>query len=260
MKRLTSLSNPAVKELVRLQRESSERRRRGLFIIESERELKRAISADFELVEFYTSRPGFVPVALADAQVIEVTDQIIAKAAYRENPEGFIAVLRPRMTALEQVVERLDAGPLIVCSGLEKPGNIGAILRSADAAGAAAMLIDRPDADVFNPNIIRASTGAVFTMPIVTESAERIAPWLREHSVRILAATPDGAVEHTQADLSGRCAIVMGAEAEGLNAFWNEAADVRVAVPMRGHIVDSLNVSVTAAVLLYESLRQRASA
>ena len=260
MKKLTSLTNPLVKDLVRLQRESSQRRERGLFVVESERDLRRAIDAGFRVRQLFVAKP-LLDVALSEelarggTEVVEITDAILHKAAYREHPEGFIAVLESRVTPLAEL--SVDTGPIIVCSGLEKPGNIGAILRTADAAGAAAMLIDQPEADVFNPNVIRASTGAVFAVPIVSEAPEVLLAWLRKHQVRIIAATPEAAVEHTAADLTGRCALVLGAEAQGLSEFWKKAAEVNVVVPMRGRIVASLNVSVTAAVLMYEALRQR---
>lgn len=250
---LTSLANPRVKRVVRLREQSGERRATGLFCVESRRELDRAAAAGFQVVDLYCCPELYRGDAPKDA--CRVTEPVLRKMALRENPEGLVAVVKARECSWHDVPD--GAGLFVVCGGLEKPGNIGAILRSADAAGAAAVLIDSPDFDVFNPHCIRASTGAVFGVPVVCDTRENLLAALRQRGVQIVAATPEAATPYTRADLKRPTAFVMGGEAEGLAPFWKEAADVKVSIPQRG-TVDSLNVSVTAALLLFEAVRQRA--
>jgi TrmH family RNA methyltransferase len=268
---ITSTTNPRIKQLARLLDHPSHRRADRLFLVESPRDFHRAVAAGFTLLELYL-QPDLDPPTLAAAidasgrdhpALFHITPEVNRKIAIRENPTGLVALFsshRPDRSLDDLLASPSSAanlGPVLVLSGLEKPGNIGAIMRSADAAGAAAILIDQPDADVFNPNAIRASTGAVFTVPTICATAQAIAASLRQHHWRIVAATPESAVDVYGLDLTGRMALVLGAEAEGLSDFWRAAADERVAIPMRGQCADSLNVSVTAAVLLFESLRQR---
>jgi TrmH family RNA methyltransferase len=259
VQRITSTSNPRVKEIVRLQKGGAERRDSGLFCIERTRELTRAIDAGFEPVELFVvpekaNDPALLAAAAKGAPVVEVSPEVLAKMAYQENPQGFLAVMRAKFADPAKLY--VDGGLYVVLSGLEKPGNVGAILRTADAAGATGVLIDAPAFDLFNPNCIRASTGAVFSVPVVCGERTQIVGWLREQRVQIVAATPEATRRYTAADLKGSTAIVMGAEAEGLDKTWREAADLRVSIPMHG-AADSLNVSVTAALLLFEAVRQR---
>ena len=262
MDELTSPSNPRVKAVVRLQRQAGERRRTGLFCVESARELGRALDAGFDVEQFYLCPQCFEEGDLVDrvaatgqASMYRISQPVLQKLAYRQNPQGMVAVLRARSSDLA-TLELADPALVVVCSGLEKPGNIGAILRSADAAGASAVFIDCPGADVFNPNTVRASTGAVFALPIVCEAREALIDWCRQRGVLIVAASPDADHPHTEADLRGPSALVVGSEAAGLDPAWREAADTTVVVPMHGS-VDSLNVSVTAALLAFEAMRQR---
>jgi len=253
---ITSLANPRVKQVARLQSQSRQRRSEGLFCIEAERELERALAAGFELVDLYVHEDASAPPCGRDAvDVIRVSEAVLAKMTYRQNPQDFVAVFKARHAAWDDL-PRVDVPLYVVCSGLEKPGNIGAILRSASGAGADAVLIDDADADLFNPNTIRASTGAVFSMPIVCDEPAAMIEQLRGRGVKLVAAAPDGSVVYSEADLAGPTALVLGAEAEGLSGAWRDAADVCVTIPMWG-AVDSLNVSVTAAVLLFEAARQR---
>ncbi len=262
MKRLTSPANPRIKTLARLQNASA-RRAAGRFLVESERELQRAIDAGFSVIELYLCDDLPVDETLvqragdAGAALIAITRPILDKVTYRQNPQGLVAVLERRTARLHHVA--LGDPPLVlVCTGLEKPGNIGAILRTADAAGVDAVFIDSPEADLFNPNCIRASTGAVFSMPIVCETGDELRDYLAEQGLTVIAATPDAHMAHTRAPFAEPCAIVLGSEDRGLDIAWREVADVPVCVPMFGR-VDSLNVSVTAALLMYEARRQRAS-
>jgi RNA methyltransferase, TrmH family len=252
--RISSPGNPRIKQLVRLQRRSSARRESGLFCVESQRELWRALDAGFELVEAFVCAELFT--GSVDApQVTHVSETVLRKVAYRQNPEGLVAIFRSRGLGLQDLAWN-GSKLLVVCSGVEKPGNVGAILRSADAAGVAAVLIDSPDADIYNPNCIRASTGAVFSVPVVCASREAIRQTLSSQGVTIAAAAPEGAITYTDADLSGSIALVFGAEAAGLDPFWRVASDLAVRIPQRG-TVDSLNVSVTAALMMFEAVRQR---
>jgi len=257
MPAITSPSNDRVKQVVRLQTQSRQRRKAGRFCIEHPRDLRRAIDHGYTVAELYHCPDlGDAPTDIHAEQTFEVTEAVLAKMSYREHPEPFVAVLGERRTTLKDLA--IDGPPLIVvCSGLEKPGNLGAVLRSADAAGADAVFVDSPDVDLYNPNCIRASTGAVFGLPVVGDSPSNLRYWLGEHEVLTLAATPEARMTYLSINLRGPTALIVGAEAEGLDPFWRDAADLQVSIPMNGRVADSLNVSVTAAVLLFEAMRQR---
>lgn len=264
MQVITSANNPKVKQAAKLG-QSSHRRRSGQFLIEYSRDLHRALDAGFVCRRFFVDPDRFDDEILlhrlrsGGADEYVVPGHVLGKLAYREHPEGLVAVMARQLYALEQMQVRRSA-LLLVLSGLEKPGNIGALLRSADAAGVDGVLIESKGAggvDVFNPNTIRASTGAVFTMPIAVAEGATLRSWLAGQQVRILAVVPDGAVAHTQANLTGAVALVLGAEAEGLAADWQESASATVRIEMSGKAADSLNVSVAGALLMFESRRQR---
>lgn len=248
---ITSLSNPRVKQVVRLQTKASQRKREGVFCIESQRELDRALAAGFELVESYVCPTLFDGDPPEGAEA--VSEAVMRKMAYRQNPQGVLAVMRSRTTPLGQLPR---GGLTVVLSALEKPGNIGAILRTADAAGAAAVLIDQCDFDVFNPNTIRSSTGAVFSLPIVCADRRTLIDYFERGDTQLIALSPDGAVDYTEAKYADDCTLVLGAEAEGLDPAWKQAADQTVRITMRG-TVDSLNVSVSGALVLFEARRGR---
>jgi TrmH family RNA methyltransferase len=191
----------------------------------------------------------------AAAEVIEVTPAVFAKLAYRENPDGWLAIVpSPR-----QPLEALDLGHnplLLVAETVEKPGNLGALLRSADAAGVTAVIVCDAATDVNNPNVVRSSRGTRFTVPVVEAGTPETLAWLTSRGVRIAAATPHAALAYTDVNLGGPLAIAVGAEADGLSAAWLDRADLRVRIPMRGK-VNSLNVATSAALLLFEAVRQR---
>ena len=239
---ITSVDNPRVKEVVRLRR-SRERRRAGLFVAEGPREVARAAQAGLRLRAVY-----HVPALLDWEGAEEVDERVLAKMSYRAEPEGVLAVV--------EVPERpLPANPtlLLVAVGIEKPGNLGAMARTADAAGADALLVAEARSDPWNPNAIRASTGAVFTLPVVDVTLDDVAAL----PMTKVAAVPGAATRHSDADLTKPTAILVGAEDDGLPAAWRAVADLEVAIPMRARTVDSLNASTSAAVLLYEAVRQR---
>jgi TrmH family RNA methyltransferase len=267
---ITSTDNPRVKEVVRLRR-AGERRRTGLFIAEGPREVGRAVAAGLVVRAVYVApelmpdwpgagdvpdRPGATDVpdrpAVADLRdrvtATEVSARVLARMSYRADPEGVLAVVEAPRRALPD-----DPTLLLVAVGIEKPGNLGAMARTADAAGADALLVADAPVDPWNPNAIRASTGAVFTLPIVETTRDELA----ELTVQKVAAVLGARTAHTHADLTRPTAILIGAEDAGLPDDWRALADVQVEIPMRGATADSLNASAAAAVLLFEAVRQR---
>lgn len=261
--RITSLQNPRIKSVVRL-RKRRERDRLGLMLVEGLRELSRALDAGIAVEEVFicpsrsTGKEEKSPVGaygLEGVKVFEVSSRVFAKLAYREASSSLVAVARKRTHELESL-PAVDNPFYLVVDAVEKPGNLGAILRSADAAGTAGLIVSDPGTDLYNPNIIRSSLGTVFTVPVAVADAAKAVEWLQRRNIRIFAASPEGSVSYTGADLASPCAIVVGREDLGLSDTWLEAADQRILIPMKGR-ADSLNVSAAAAVLLYEAVRQR---
>lgn len=267
---ITSVQNPRIKELVHL-RQGRKRRQAGKFLIDGRREVDRALRSGFPVVEVYFARnfidePTWVWLRNASDRYegqtafFEVTGEVFGKIAYGEREDGVLAVSRSVENTLEDVWERvLQRGgcPLIgVLEGVEKPGNIGAILRSADGAGLSALVVADPKTDLFNPNTIRASLGTIFALPIAQATSEAVAGWLSGHGLVTYAAIVDGAIHYTEADFTRPCAIALGSEAWGLTEAFRGEGVQPIFVPMCG-IADSLNVSTTAAILFYEALRQR---
>ena len=260
---LASPSNPRIKAVARL-RDRRERDRSGLTLIDGARELRRALDGGVEVVEVFVCEPlvaGEDARAALDAlrsrgvAVTSTTEAAFAKLAFGDRAEGLLAVVRSPTLALDELT--LPADPLIVViEGVEKPGNLGAILRSADGAGVDAVIAASPRTDLANPNVIRASAGTIFTVPMAETSTDVVLRWLREHGIRIVAARVDAAPAYTELDLTGPVAIVLGSEAAGLTDAWLGPDIEAVHLPMLG-VADSLNVSVTAAILAYEARRQR---
>ncbi len=259
---ITSLTNDRVKFLVRLQAQSRVRRREGLFCVESEREYLRAVEAGFEVDQFYFCRDvmsdndleGLLG-AVKGVAPLSVSETVLAKISYRQNPQGFLGVFRVPGRGGEEI-QWPDDALVLICSGLEKPGNIGAIARTAEAAGVTAMFIDSAEFDVFSPHAIRVSTGAVFSLPIVGMDAEGIRRIMVEKGISMIALSPDGDVGYTDLELRHSTALILGAESSGLSEEWRSSATVLAAIATGGK-VDSLNVSVSAAVVLFEARRQR---
>ena len=251
---ITSAHNPKIKQLLSLQQKSAERRRTGLFVVEGQRELMHCVEAGYEVQQLFVTDADR-PWSVQGAAVFTVTPQLYERIAYRGSTEGVIAVVRERHRTLADL--QLSACPLIVVlERVEKPGNLGAILRSADAAGADAVLVCDPLTDLYNPNLIRSSIGAIFTVPcLACTSAECIA-FLKARGIQILTAQLQDSHPYYDTDMRRPTAIVMGTEATGLTDQWREAADAHILIPMLGRL-DSLNVSVSTAVLLYEAVRQR---
>lgn len=266
---VTSAQNPKIRNLLLLQEKSRARREQGLFVVEGRRELQHCLEAGF------TVRTVFVcpevagerwPVGAGhDANVIpgltgnlvEIPEALYRKVAYREGTEGVIAEVEVKERRLEDL--ELPENPLVVVlEAVEKPGNLGAVLRSADAARADAVIVCDPLTDLWNPNLIRASLGGIFTVPTVAATSEETIAWLKAHGIRILTAQLQDSSWYYDVDMTVGTALVMGTESTGLTDIWRRAADAHIRIPMLGRL-DSLNVSVSAAILLFEAVRQRNS-
>lgn len=260
---ITSGQNPKIKDLLALQEKSRLRREKGLFVVEGRRELEHCLEAEYQIDTLFvcpdildlTDETPLLRSYLDRASVFEVSPAVYGKIAYREGTEGIVAeVVTPELTLAKL---NLPENPLVmVLEAVEKPGNLGAVLRSADAAGADAVIICDPLTDLFNPNLIRASIGAVFTVPVVTATSEETIKYLKNKGIRILTAQLQDSVLYYDSDMRHGVALVMGTEATGLSQAWREAADAHIRIPMLGRL-DSLNVSVSAAILLFEAVRQR---
>jgi TrmH family RNA methyltransferase len=265
---ITSLQNPRVKALVKL-RDHRGRRKAGLFIAEGRRAVERAVAANLRIEsvwvceELLGETSGMLPGI--DAEVVWVSAGVFKKIAYVREPEGILAVCEPPSWSLGALDQDNAKGALdLIAVGTEKPGNLGAMVRSADLAGCRSVIAAGTPVDCVNPNAIRASTGSVFTLPTISVSEDEAIAYLKQRKIRVLAAVVDGAVEHTEADYAGPCAIVIGPEDRGLSDTWKQAAQgtggqtVRIATA--GRSADSLNASVAAGVLLFEAVRQRKAA
>lgn len=259
---ITSVHNDKVRHVLLLQQKSAERRREQLFVVEGLRELGHCLMAGYTLERLFYC-PEANPQAEAFARrwavggdgCYRVAPQVYERMAYRGGTEGVVAVVRARQLALSDLV--LPERPLLmVVEGVEKPGNLGAILRSADAAGVTAVVVCDPLTDLYNPNLIRSSIGAVFTVPTVATTSEECIAFLKQNGIRILTAQLQDSRPYYDTDMQQPTAIVMGTEATGLTTQWREAADAHIRIPMLGRL-DSLNVSVSAAILLFEAVRQR---
>ena len=260
---LTSAQNPAIKHAVKL-RDRRDRERERLTLLEGYRELSRGraygltIREVFFAPEFFLGEneyPLLESLAAEGARVMKIPPFLLEKMAYRERPEGLIAVAEMREHTLAEIPLYPD-GFYLVAEAVEKPGNLGSILRSADAAGVDGLIICDKGTDLYNPNVIRASTGALFSVPLAEATSREAFDWLKGHGIRTLAATPHATRLHTEVDLTGPVAIVVGTEQYGLSELWMKEADLPVRIPMLGKI-DSLNVATAATILLYECARQR---
>ena len=254
---ITSLQNARIKHLVQLQQKSSERRRTGLFVVEGQRELMHCVEAGYDVESvFYCQRSKDEGQRLFGAHTsFTVTPAVYEKIAYRGSTENVVAVVRQRPLTLLDL--HLSPSPLImVLESVEKPGNLGAVLRSADAARADAVIVCDPLTDLYNPNLIRASLGALFSVPTVACTTAECIPFLKERGIQILTAQLQDSNLYYDTDMRQPTAIVMGTESTGLTDTWRQAADAHIRIPMLGRM-DSLNVSVSAAILLFEVVRQR---
>jgi TrmH family RNA methyltransferase len=260
---ITSLQNPRIKAVIAL-RDRRDRLAAGLTRVEGRDALSLAVASGarpdtlFYCPELFRDPSESVlidQVEAEGAQLIEVSRPVFEKMAYREGPDGWLATFPLPGKEIEAI--QLPNQPfVVVAEAIEKPGNLGAMLRTADAAGVDALISCAPRTDWGNPNIIQASKGAVFQVPVAEASLDATYQWLRRHQIRIVATTPQATQSHYEADLSGPIAVLVGTENEGLSPFWLEHADVAVRIPMVG-AVNSLNAATSAALLMYEVVRQR---
>lgn len=259
---ISSLQNQRVKDAIKL-RNARDRLKQGRFIIDGVRELDHAIAGDVEIVEAFvcpaTCRDADAVIeslSAAGAEVLTVSEAVWEKLAFGQRRDGRLAIARPKSPSLSDIDPGTN-GLVVVLEAIEKPGNVGAVIRTADAAGVAAVLVTESVSDLYNPNTIRASLGTVFRMPVVTCSNAEAKTWLNERGIQTFAALVDATLNYTQADFTGPTAIVMGSEADGLSEAWRGNDVTGVSLPMNG-FADSLNISTSAAILMYEAVRQRA--
>lgn len=264
---LSSVHNPRVKEVMRL-RERRDRDKTGLFLIEGYRELLRAVDAKHPIQQLFICPELFLGsneealiarLKSQSTQIFTCTEAVFHKLSYRDRPDGLVAVAPQQHLTLEALQQQLikNSNPLfIVAEAIEKPGNLGTILRSSDAVGLDALIVCDRCTDIHNPNVVRASVGTLFTIPVVEAEGKATLQWLKEHNIAILAATPSAQKEFTDVDMRQPLAIVVGTEQLGLSSLWMDNADIQVRIPMHG-VADSLNVAMATTLLLYEALRQR---
>ena len=261
-KLISSLQNPAIKKLLQLQEKSRARKKERLFVIEGRQEISLALKGGFELKEVYYNQ---LLISLNQVQnllntskseIIELSEEVYEKVAYRGSTEGVIAIAKAKDLALQHVVLQTKNPLILVAEAPEKPGNIGALLRTADAAAVDAVFIANPRTDMFNPNIIRSSVGCVFTTQIATGSTSEIIDFLKDRKIAIMGAALQASVPYDSVDFTQPSAIVVGTEATGLSEVWLENTTQNIVIPMQGE-VDSMNVSVAAGILIFEANRQR---
>lgn len=260
---ITSAQNPRVKEVIKL-RKRPYRDQAGLFLIEGYREIKRALDNNLRLTTLYYCRGLFLGenedelisrCRKAGGELVECSEPVFSKMAYRERPDGLLAISLQIRRTLKDL--KLPENPLLlVAEAIEKPGNLGTLLRSADAAGVHGVIVCDRCTDVFNPNVVRASIGTLFAVPVVEASTKETFAWLHEHKIQIVAGSPEATTSYTDVDLTSGIAVVVGSEQYGLESIWRQEADLRVSIPMFGQ-VDSLNVATAATILLFEAVRQR---
>lgn len=265
VKIISSPTNPLIKQIVLLSEKSKVRKETGTLVVEGQREILLALKGGYK-IKTLVFNPNIVSFnrlhqlygdEILEIELIEVTDQVYNKIAYREGTEGALGIFFAKSQALDDLIITNENPLILIAEAPEKPGNIGALLRTADAAGAHACIIANPNTDIYNPNIIRASIGCVFTVPIAADTTSNIIEWVKKQHIRIVCATiAADSVSCYLLDYNLPTAIVVGTESTGLSNEWINAADQNVIIPMLGKI-DSMNVSVSASILLFEAVRQR---
>ncbi|MGB1042364.1 MAG: TrmH family RNA methyltransferase [Tenacibaculum sp.] len=261
MKQISSTQNGYIKDLLKLQDKSRERKKKGLFLVEGQREISLVMKGNYTLdtvlfVPELFSKEKLNELQAHSTNCIEITKEVYQKLAYRDTTEGVIAVVKTKNFELKNINFNNPTPLILVLEGIEKPGNIGAMLRSADAAKLDAVFIANPKSDMFNPNIIRSSVGCIFTNQIAVGTSEEIIDFLQEKNINIYAATLQNSNQYHKNDYTQPTALVVGTEATGLTQVWRDKATQNINIPMQGEI-DSMNVSVAAAILTFEAKRQR---
>lgn len=260
MKQITSIQNPLIKSLVLLQEKAKARKQSGTFLIEGKREIELAIKGNYQL-ETILFLPELITeneinkLVKSKVELIEITKEVYQKLAYRDTTEGILAIAKTKTLSLNDL-KLPDNALVLVMESIEKPGNIGAMLRTCDAANIDAVIIANPKTDLYNPNIVRSSVGCLFTNQIASDTTENVIQFLKDKKIAIFGATLQNSnFYHTQ-DYTTASALVVGTEATGLTQAWRDNATQNIIIPMQGEI-DSMNVSVASAILLFEAKRQR---
>ncbi|MFY7670877.1 TrmH family RNA methyltransferase [Tenacibaculum sp. MEBiC06402] len=262
MKNISSIQNPYIKELIKLQEKSRERKKKGLFLVEGAREISLVMSSDYIIrtvlfiKENQSSNKAILSKLPESVELIEISKEVYQKLAYRDTTEGILAVIESKGFALSNLNFSNQTPLIMVMQGIEKPGNIGAMLRTADAANVDAVLIADAKTDMYNPNIIRSSVGCIFTNQIAVDSSENIIDFLQQNNINIYSATLQNSNAYYKEDYTKSSAIVVGTEATGLTQIWRDKATQNINIPMQGQI-DSMNVSVACAIAIFEAKRQR---
>jgi len=259
MKQIQSVQNPLIKNILKLQEKSRERKKQQLFVVEGRREIELAFKGQFEIDSLL-----FIPQKIEShylkqfnaKEIIEISPEVYKKIAYRESTEGVIAIAKSKYIDLNSLTFENKKPLILVIEGVEKPGNIGAMIRSADAANIDAIILADPKTDQYNPNVIRSSVGGVFTKNIVISSSKDIIAFFRKNDIKMYAATLQNSNLYTNQNYTEASAIIVGTEANGLTQIWREYSTKNINIPMQGEI-DSMNVSVAAAIILFEAKRQR---
>lgn len=260
MKQISSVQNPFIKSLVQLQEKAKARKQTGTFLIEGQREISLALKGGYTL-QTILFVPEIIDLSIIQKQVkqnveyIEINKEVYQKLAYRDTTEGVLAVAETKSLNLSDL--KLSNTPLIlIAEAIEKPGNIGAILRTADAANIDAVIIANPKSDLYNPNVVRSSVGCLFTRQIATDTTENVIAFLKENKINFFSATLQNSTPYHTQNYTLPTALVVGTEATGLTQTWRDNSTSNIIIPMQGEI-DSMNVSVAAAILLFEAKRQR---
>lgn len=264
---ITSLQNPQIKEVKKL-RNRKERKETDLFLIEGYSELYRAFHSGENIYTLFFCEELFLKdneydliskIQKSGGLVLPCLKNVFEKIAYRDRPDGLLAVAKQNhrtLDDLKEIIEKAKNPFLLVAEHIEKPGNLGTILRSCDGVGVDAAIVCDPCTDIFNPNVVRASIGSLFTQPVIEANEDEVIKLLKENNIKIVATTPHTDNLYSDQDLSGPIAVVVGTEQYGLSKKWLENADINVKIPMKG-IADSLNVGAATTIMLYEALRQR---
>ncbi len=264
LKQINSLQNPFVKKVLLLKKKSRERKKSGLFVLEGQRELELALKAGYgiETLFFYgdiiseNEVLGLINEFEHIPELIGVSRKVYQKLAYRKTTEGIVAIARSKQHTLEGLTFKTKNPLILIAEAPEKPGNIGALLRTADAAKLDAVIIADPKGDLYSPNIIRSSVGCLFTNPIAIGSTPEIIEFLTKKNIAIYCAALSASENYTKVDYKNATAIIVGTESEGLTDQWPNSSTQNIIIPMRGEI-DSMNVSVSAAIIIFEAIRQR---
>ncbi|MDO4880135.1 MAG: RNA methyltransferase [Capnocytophaga sp.] len=264
MKVITSTQNSFVKELIFLNEKSRNRKKTGHFLIEGLREIRLALAGNYEIETIFFNKNiisekdffSIISTKNENIEIIEISSEVYEKLSYRSSTEGILALAKSKNHSLENIIFKKENPLILVAEAPEKPGNIGALLRTADAAGLDAVIIANPKTDLYNPNIIRSSVGCIFTIPIGIGSTSEIINFLKNNNFNVFCAALSASVEYQTISYIQRSAIVVGTEDTGLSKEWLKNSTQNIIIPMSG-VIDSMNVSVAAAIITFEAKRQR---